>query len=55
VDECQHCRRRQNYRILRNKLKTATEKAKKEYLHSITDETIKFRRTGYCDSMYMKV
>jgi hypothetical protein len=38
-----------NYRRLRNKLKRATDHAKKEYLDSICDETIEFQRTGRYD------
>jgi hypothetical protein len=35
-------------------LKSATDKAKKEYLESICDEIIEFQRTGRYDLMYMK-
>jgi hypothetical protein len=45
---------RKNYRRLRNKLKRATDNAKKEYLESICDEIIEFQRTGRYDLMYMK-
>jgi hypothetical protein len=33
---------RKNYRRLRNKLQRATQKAKKEYLESISDQLIEF-------------
>jgi pyruvate formate-lyase activating enzyme-like uncharacterized protein len=45
---------RTTYRRLRNKLKRATDNAKKEYLESIHDEIVEFQRTGYYDLMYMK-
>ena len=45
---------RRNYRKLRNKLKRATETAKKEYLENICNEIIGFQRTGRYDLMYMK-
>jgi hypothetical protein len=45
---------RKNYRRLRNKLKRATDNAKKEYLESICDEIMEFQRTGRYDLMYMK-
>jgi hypothetical protein len=38
----------------RNKLKRATDNAKKEYLESICDEIIEFQRTGRYHLMYMK-
>ena len=37
---------RKNYRRLRNKLKRATYKSKKEYLDSICDKIMEFQRTG---------
>ena len=39
---------------LRNKLKRATEKAKKEYLENTCTEIMEFHRTGRYDLMYMK-
>ena len=45
---------RRNYRRLRNKLKTATEKAKKEYLENTCNEIMEFHRTDHYDLMYMK-
>ena len=45
---------RRNYRRLRNELKRATEKAKKEYLENACTEIIEFHRTGRYDLMYMK-
>jgi len=37
---------RKNYRRLRNKLKRATDNAKKEYLENIYKEIMEFQRTG---------
>ena len=45
---------RKNYRRLRNKLKSATETAKKEYPENICNEIIEFQRTGRYDFIYMK-
>ena len=45
---------RRNYRRLRNELKRATEKAKKEYLENASTEIMEFHRTGRYDLMYMK-
>ena len=45
---------RRNYSRLRNELKRATEKAKKEYLENACTEVIDFHRTGRYDMMYMK-
>ena len=45
---------RRNYRRLRNELKRATEKAKKEYLENACTEIMEFQRTGRYDLMYMK-
>ena len=45
---------RRNYRRLRNKLKRAVEKAKKEYLENKCTEIMEFHRTGSYDLMYMK-
>jgi len=44
---------RRNYRKLRNELKRATEKAKKEYLKNTCNEIMEFHRTGRYDLMYM--
>jgi hypothetical protein len=46
---------RKNYRRLRNELKRATDKAKKEYLESMCDKIMKFQGTGHYDLMYMKM
>ncbi|PNF29711.1 hypothetical protein B7P43_G12560 [Cryptotermes secundus] len=46
---------RSKYRRLRNELKRATDRAKKEYLEKISNETIEFERTGRYDLMYMKI
>ena len=45
---------RKNYRRLRNELKRATEKAKKEYLENTWKDNMEFHRTGRYDLMYMK-
>ena len=45
---------RRNYRRLRNELKRATEKARKEYLENICNEIMEMQRTGRYDLMYMK-
>ena len=45
---------RRNYRRLRNELKRATEKARKEYLEKICNEIMEMQRTGRYDLMYMK-
>jgi hypothetical protein len=45
---------RRNYRSLRNELKRATEKAKKEYTENACTEIMEFHRTGRYDLMYMK-
>jgi hypothetical protein len=37
---------RKNYRILRNELKRATEKTKKEYLERMFDEAYNFKEKG---------
>jgi len=44
---------RRNYRRLRNELKGATEKAKKEYLENACTEIMGFHRKGRYDLMYM--
>jgi hypothetical protein len=41
--------------VLKNKLKRATNKAKKEYLHSICDEINEFQRTEHYNLMYKKM
>ena len=45
---------RKNCRRLRNKLKRATDNAKKEYLENICNKIMEFQRTGRYDLMYMK-
>ena len=45
---------RRNYRRLSKELKSATEKAKKEYLENTCNEITEFYRTGRYDLMYMK-
>ena len=50
--DTEECRR--NYRRLRNELKRATQKAKKEYLENACTEIMEFHRTGCYDLMYMK-
>ena len=45
---------RKNYRRLRNELKRATNKAKKEYLDNMCNEIREFQRTGRYDLMYRK-
>jgi len=45
---------KKNYRRLRNELKRATDKAKKEYLENICIEIMELQRTGRYDLMYMK-
>jgi hypothetical protein len=45
---------RKNYRRLRNKLKRATDNAKKECPENICNEIMEFQRTGRYDLMYMK-
>ena len=45
---------RRKHRRLRNELKRATEKAKKEYLQNTCTEVMEFHRTGRYDLMYMK-
>jgi len=46
---------RKNYRRLQNKLKRATDKAKKEYLDITRDGIMEFQRTEHHDLMYMKM
>ena len=43
-----------NYRRLRNKLKRATDNAKKDYLENICNEIMELQRTGRYDLMCMK-
>jgi hypothetical protein len=45
---------RRNYRRLRNELKRAIDKAKREYLENACTEIMEFHRTGRYDFMYMK-
>jgi len=45
---------RKNYRRMRNKLKRATDNAKKEYLENICNEIMDFQRPGRYGLMYMK-
>lgn len=45
---------RKHYRRLRNELKRATDKARKEYLESIRDEIMEFQRVELNDLMFMK-
>jgi hypothetical protein len=44
---------RKNYRRLRNELKRAKKKKKKEYLENICNKIMEFQRTGRYDLMYM--
>jgi len=46
---------RRNYKRLRNELKRASEKAKKEYLENTCTEIAEFHRTGHYDLMYIKI
>ena len=39
---------------LRNELKRATDKTKKEYLERLCDEIMEFQRKGHYDLMYVK-
>jgi len=45
---------RRNYRRLRNELKRATEKAKKEYIENTCKEIMEFHRTGRYDLRCIK-
>jgi len=45
---------RKNYQKLRNELKRATDKAKREYLENTCNEIMEFQRTGRYDLMYLK-
>jgi len=57
MDECRKWKNvnteegRRNYGRLRNELKRATEKAKKEYLENACTEIMEFHRTGCYDLM----
>jgi hypothetical protein len=43
-----------NYRRMRNELKRATGKSKKEYLESICDNIMEFQRTGCYNFIHTK-
>jgi hypothetical protein len=45
---------RKNYRRPRNKLKRATDKAKKVYLENIYEEIVEYQRTGHYDESRLK-
>jgi nucleoside-diphosphate-sugar epimerase len=45
---------KKNYRRLRNEVKRATDKSKKEYLDSVCDKAMEFQRTGCYDFTYRK-
>jgi hypothetical protein len=45
---------RNNYRRMRNELKRATDKSKKEYLESICDKIMEFQGTGCYDFIHTK-
>jgi hypothetical protein len=45
---------RKNYRRLRNQLKGAKNKTKKEYLENVCDEIMEVQRTVCYDLMYTK-
>jgi hypothetical protein len=47
-------KKRKNYRRVKNELKSANEKAEKEYLESICDETIEYQRGGCYDFTHVK-
>jgi hypothetical protein len=47
-------KRRQNYSRPRNELKRGTDKAKEEYLESISDYIMEFQRTGRYDLICTK-
>jgi hypothetical protein len=53
VEECQKAEGMKDYRKLRNELKRATDKVKKEYLEIICD-IMEFQRTGCYDLMHKK-
>jgi hypothetical protein len=45
---------KKNYKRLRNGLKRATTKAKKEYVESVCEDIIGFQRRGSCDLRYIR-
>jgi len=45
---------RKKYRRLKNELKRATHKVKRECLESVFEEITEFQRTGHYDLMYIK-
>jgi len=47
-------KRKKNYKRISNKLESATDKAKKEYLESLCHEILETERTGCYDLLYMK-
>jgi hypothetical protein len=47
-------KRKKNYKRISNKLESATDKAKKEYLESLCDEVLEIERTGRYALLYMK-
>jgi len=53
MEECKL--ERKNYRRLKNELKRATDKAKKEYIGIKHDGIMEFQRTEHYDLMYMKM
>jgi hypothetical protein len=55
MKDCKQRRRKTELPILRNALKTSTDKTKKEYLEGICDEIVEFKRIGRYDLMYMKM
>ena len=54
MEECQHWRRQEELQETEERVKKATEKAKKEYLENACTEIMEFHRTGCYDLMYMK-
>jgi hypothetical protein len=46
--------RKKNNKRLSNRLESATEKTKKEYLESLCDEIMELKRRGPYDLLYMK-
>jgi hypothetical protein len=52
--EIKYRERRSNDKSLRNELKRATDKAKKEYLENACAEIMEFHRTDRYDLIYMK-
>ena len=45
---------RKHYRKLRNELKRATDKGRKEYLESVCDEIVEFQRVELSDLLFVK-